>query len=512
MNILKENIFLQPHAKPIHLLSCIAYTNILHHKYFIFPTQATQNNVKLPLCIAKGSNITSAPSDQNIHTGPPTTSHTLQQAQGLLRKISSYVSFSPDDCPVLHRDSPASSGSLTESLVLVQLQSWWLLCSTQRFSSKLRVSYGKSHPMSASVLMTALFYTKILQQTQGLLQKVSSYVSFSPDDCSVLHRDSPASSGSPTESLILRQLQSWWLPCSTQWFSSKLRVTYRKSRPCSPSVLMTALFYTEILQQAQGLLRKISSYVSFSPDDCSVLHGDCPASTRSLTESLILCQLQSWWLPCSTQRLSSCSWTLLAVVTACTYRLQLGRAEVFRGLRNFLNMDTLEHHSIDRLKERGVEKGSGRHSTLQGRERFVFNQTNIGTVSRVTLGRLLRDGVEHVWAFPRATMPSWAETETEVKKNSLHFRCTHTHNYRKIHSTWNTNDQLTVILHSLPYFLVSIFLLSQQRPLKIWTSPGFYEFPFPPLPPPLPPGTLWLREMIDRIINRVRNHKCTFLT
>ena len=36
-----------------------------------------------------------------------------------------------------------------------------------------------------------------------------------------------------------------------------------------------------------------------------------------------------------------------------------GRAEVLRGLRNFLNMDRPEYHSIDRLKERGVEKGSG---------------------------------------------------------------------------------------------------------------------------------------------------------
>ena len=89
-----------------------------------------------------------------------------------------------------------------------------------------------------------------------------------------------------------------------------------------------------------------------------------------------------------------------------TSGLQLGRAEVLRGLRNFLNMDRPEHHSIDRLKERGVEKGSGRHSTLQGRERSVFNQAYIGTVSRATLGRLLRDGAERVWAFPSATMPS----------------------------------------------------------------------------------------------------------
>ena len=74
-------------------------------------------------------------------------------------------------------------------------------------------------------------------------------------------------------------------------------------------------------------------------------------------------------------------------------------------LEEFFNMDRPEHHSIDRLKERGVEKGSGRHSTLQGRERSVFNQTNIGTVSRATLGRLLRDEAERVWAFPSAMMP-----------------------------------------------------------------------------------------------------------
>ena len=44
--------------------------------------------------------------------------------------------------------------------------------------------------------------------------------------------------------------------------------------------------------------------------------------------------------------------------------LQLGRAEVFRGFRKILNMDRPEHHSIVHLKERGVEKGSGQHSTL----------------------------------------------------------------------------------------------------------------------------------------------------
>ena len=38
--------------------------------------------------------------------------------------------------------------------------------------------------------------------------------------------------------------------------------------------------------------------------------------------------------------------------------VQLSRAEVLRGLRNFRNMNRSKHHRIDRQKERGVEKGS----------------------------------------------------------------------------------------------------------------------------------------------------------
>ena len=105
----------------------------------------------------------------------------------------------------------------------------------------------------------------------------------------------------------------------------------------------------------------------------------------------------------------------LASTADITPGLQLGRAEVLWGLRNFLNTDKPEHHSIDRLKERGVEKGSGWHSTLQGRELSVFNQANFGTVSRATSGRLLRDGAERIWAFPSIMMPSWTETEMSLK-------------------------------------------------------------------------------------------------
>ena len=41
----------------------------------------------------------------------------------------------------------------------------------------------------------------------------------------------------------------------------------------------------------------------------------------------------------------------LASIADITSGLQLGRAEVLRGLRNFLNTARPEHHSIDRLKE-----------------------------------------------------------------------------------------------------------------------------------------------------------------
>ena len=46
-----------------------------------------------------------------------------------------------------------------------------------------------------------------------------------------------------------------------------------------------------------------------------------------------------------------------------------------------------------------------KHSTIfleRTRERPIVNQTNIATVSRAILGKLLRDGVERSWAFPSA--------------------------------------------------------------------------------------------------------------
>jgi len=61
----------------------------------------------------------------------------------------------------------------------------------------------------------------------------------------------------------------------------------------------------------------------------------------------------------------------------------------------------IDNRSIDRPEETGVERGSALRSSLKGRERTIVNQTNIGTVSKATLGKLLRYG-ERMWAFPTA--------------------------------------------------------------------------------------------------------------
>ena len=167
-------------------------------------------------------------------------------------------------------------------------------------------------------------------------------------------------------------------------------------------MLLFSRYLTQAEKNAAGQLRQIS----FHNVDTELIKMIASSSTHEFQCSLWLYRLL--WIYCpghagvnGNERAGR-----LASTADITSGLQLGRAEVLRGLRNFLNTDKPEHHSTDRLKERRVEKGSGRHSTPQGRERSVFNQTNIDTVSRATLGRLLRDGAERVWAFPSATMPS----------------------------------------------------------------------------------------------------------
>ena len=86
----------------------------------------------------------------------------------------------------------------------------------------------------------------------------------------------------------------------------------------------------------------------------------------------------------------------LAGQATLTSGLFLGRSEVLRSLRHYLQAQNQGHHTIDRLEERGRKIGSARQSSSKGRERAIVSQTNIGTVSKATSGKLLRDGVEHI--------------------------------------------------------------------------------------------------------------------
>ena len=93
----------------------------------------------------------------------------------------------------------------------------------------------------------------------------------------------------------------------------------------------------------------------------------------------------------------------LAGKATITSGSHLGRPEVLRNLRHYLRAQSQRHHTIDRLGERGVERGGARRSSLKGRERAIVNQTNIGTVSKAALGKPLRDGMgKRIWAFPSA--------------------------------------------------------------------------------------------------------------
>ena len=91
---------------------------------------------------------------------------------------------------------------------------------------------------------------------------------------------------------------------------------------------------------------------------------------------------------------------------ALTNGLLLGRSEVLRNLRHYLRAQSQGHHTIDRPEERGVDTESARRSYLKGRERSIVNQTNVGTVLKATLGKLLRDWVGRIWVFPSTWIPS----------------------------------------------------------------------------------------------------------
>ena len=85
-----------------------------------------------------------------------------------------------------------------------------------------------------------------------------------------------------------------------------------------------------------------------------------------------------------------------------TDREVLGVICHLNSVKHYLLTQSRGHHTIDHLEERGVERGSARRSSLKGLERAIVSQTNTGTVSKTTLGKLLRDGMERIWVYPSA--------------------------------------------------------------------------------------------------------------
>ena len=66
----------------------------------------------------------------------------------------------------------------------------------------------------------------------------------------------------------------------------------------------------------------------------------------------------------------------LAGKATLTNGLLLGSSEVLRSLRLYLRAQSQGHHTIDRLEERGVGRGSARRSSLKGRERAIVMQSD----------------------------------------------------------------------------------------------------------------------------------------
>ena len=75
----------------------------------------------------------------------------------------------------------------------------------------------------------------------------------------------------------------------------------------------------------------------------------------------------------------------------------------------FLIIESMERRNVDakghstgRPELSRVKRGSSRRCSSKGRERAIVSHMNIGTVSKATLGKHSRDGVERIRTFPNA--------------------------------------------------------------------------------------------------------------
>ena len=75
------------------------------------------------------------------------------------------------------------------------------------------------------------------------------------------------------------------------------------------------------------------------------------------------------------------------------------------------NREESSSHTLMRLKEKGIQRGEGRHSQLCGPIRRISNQMRMETVSRQTLGWILKRRGEQRWTCSDCSEPN---TEDKV--------------------------------------------------------------------------------------------------
>ena len=111
--------------------------------------------------------------------------------------------------------------------------------------------------------------------------------------------------------------------------------------------------------------------------------------------------------------------------------------------------------NVERRYYTGVERGSARRSFLKGRESAIVNQTNTGTVSKATLGKRLRDGVERIimgFSERLDTILNWTELNVGYRLTHL-LRLFDGHDQlslRPLLST-RTGDSYKIILSKVAY-------------------------------------------------------------
>ena len=90
-------------------------------------------------------------------------------------------------------------------------------------------------------------------------------------------------------------------------------------------------------------------------------------------------------------------------------RLRLGRSGLLRSLRQYVRGGgggDAKDITPSIAWRRGAERGSVSRSSLKGREKAIVSQTNNGTVSKTTLWKLPRDGLERIYGFPNVQILS----------------------------------------------------------------------------------------------------------